>query len=253
MTLGEVENWIAAFLHHNEWTGRDKSLNGLQVGDRNADVRRVAFAVDASMASFEKAAADGADLLVVHHGLFWGSPLAVTEGHFRRLKFLLDHRLGLFASHLPLDVHPEVGNNCGMAEALGLTEVRPFGDYHGTKIGLAGRLPNPLTLERICEILLHGRESALGILPFGKREIQTVGLVSGGASSSFVEAVAEGLDLFVTGDADHTVYHPALEAELNVLFGGHYATETWGVRLLSKVLGRELGLSTVFLDVPTGL
>jgi putative NIF3 family GTP cyclohydrolase 1 type 2 len=114
-------------------------------------------------------------------------------------------------------------------------------------------LPSPLRLDRICELLFHGRENVLQILPFGKGEVTTVGLVSGGAPSEVTDAIAEGLDLYITGDADHTIHHQALEAGINVISGGHYATETWGVRLLASHLQKEGLAQTVFLDLPTGL
>ncbi len=253
MTLNEVTSWLTKYLRHDEWSGKDRSLNGLQVSCKKAQVARVAFAVDACLQSFQKAVVDGADLLVVHHGLFWGQPLAVTGGHYQRLKTLLDADLALFASHLPLDAHPVCGNNAVIAQVLGLEDLVPFGTYHGAKIGYAGRLGAPLTLDRVCEILLGGREQALQILPFGKPKVSTVGIVSGGATSEIREAIVEGLDLYITGDADHTIYHEALEAGINMISGGHYATETWGVRRLAEVMALETGLSTVFLDSPTGL
>ena len=253
MTLHDLDTYLSSALDHRAWAGKDKAWNGLQVGRKDPEVLRVAFAVDASLQSFERAAAAGAQVLVVHHGLFWGAPIPVTGDHQRRLRYLFDHDLALWASHLPLDAHPAFGNNAGLAQALGLAELQPFGDYRGTKIGFRGTLPEPLKLDRICEILFHGRENVLQILPFGKQEIRTVGLVSGGAAMEVSEAIALGLDLYVTGDADHTIYHQALEAGINVVSGGHYATETWGVRLLADHLRKETGVSTVFLDLPTGL
>jgi len=253
MTLAELDSLLSKTLDHAAWAGRDRSMNGLQVGRREPEVRRVALAVDASLQSFERAVSVGADVLIVHHGLFWGSPLAVTGDHRRRLAYLFDHDLALWASHLPLDAHPTLGNNAGLAQALGLTQVRPFGDYRGAPVGCQGVLPQPLPLDRIGEILFHGRENVLQTLPFGKPLVSTVGLVSGGATSNLPEAIAAGLDLFITGDADHTIYHPALEAGINVISGGHYATETWGVRLLGRWLTSEHDLVTTFLDLPTGL
>lgn len=253
MTLAELDAFLSSTLDHRAWISRDKSLNGLQVGRGTAEITRVAFAVDASLQSFERTVAAEADVLVVHHGLFWGSPLAVTGGHRERLKYLLDHDLALWASHLPLDAHPTLGNNAGMAQALGLTDVKPFGEYRGAKIGVKGTLPQPMTLDRVCEILFHGRENVLQTLPFGKNAVSTVGLVSGGAAHDVDEAIADGLDLFITGDADHTIHHVALEAGINVISGGHYATETWGVRQLASHLQKQTGVSTVFLDLPTGL
>ncbi len=253
MTVQDLDAFLSQALDHPAWVGADKALNGLQVGRKNPEVRRVAFAVDACLQSFERAVAAGADALVVHHGLFWGEPLAVTADHQRRLRYLFDHDLALWASHLPLDAHPTLGNNAGLAAALGLAELQPFGTYRGRKIGLKGILPSPLGLDRVCELLFHGRENVLQVLPFGKAAVTSVGLVSGGATHEVADAIAEGLDLYVTGDADHTIHHQALEAGINVLSGGHYATETWGVRLLAAHLHKQVGLSTVFLDLPTGL
>jgi len=253
MLLAHLDAFLSKTLDHSAWVGSDKAMNGLQVGRKNLEVRRVAFAVDASLQTFERAVTAGAEALVVHHGLFWGAPLAVIGDHQRRLEYLFDHDLALWASHLPLDAHPTLGNNAGLAQALGLTDRIPFGEYRGVKIGFRGVLPAPLTLDRICTILFSGRENALQLLPFGKPEVSTVGLVSGGATQEVADAIAEGLDLYITGDADHTIYHQALEAKINVISGGHYATETWGVRLLATHLQKETGLSTVFLDLPTGL
>jgi len=253
MTLSEIDFFLSATLSHPAWVEKDKSLNGLQVGRKNPEVHRVAFAVDACLQSFERAVAAGADLLVVHHGLFWGDPLAVVGDHRRRLQFLFDHDLALWASHLPLDAHPTLGNNAGLAQALGLEDRQPFGEYRGNKIGCKGVLPAPLKIERICDLLFNGRENVLQILPFGKAEITSVGVVSGGATQEVSDAIAEGLDLYITGDADHTIHHQALEAGINVISGGHYATETWGVRQLASHLQKEVGVSTVFLDLPTGL
>jgi dinuclear metal center YbgI/SA1388 family protein len=253
MTLNDFDSLLSLTLDHRSWAGKEKALNGLQVGRRNPEVRKVVFAVDACLQSFERAAALHADVLVVHHGLFWGTPLAVTGDHQRRLQCLFDHDLALWASHLPLDAHPTLGNNAGMARALGLEAWEPFGDYRGNKIGFKGVLPTPLKLDRVCDLLFQGRESVLQILPFGKDEVTTVGLVSGGATDEVAEAIAEGLDLYITGDADHTIHHQALEAGINVISGGHYATETWGVRSLAAFLKKDHGLWTTFLDLPTGL
>jgi dinuclear metal center YbgI/SA1388 family protein len=253
MNLSELDIYLSQTLQHSAWAARDKSMNGLQVGRRESEVHRVAFAVDASLQSFERAVAVGAQMLVVHHGLFWGSPLAVTGDHRRRLQYLFDHDLALWASHLPLDAHPTLGNNAGMAQALGLTDVVPFGEYRGAKIGCKGVLPAPQRLDQLCEVLFHGRENVLQILPFGKSEVSTVGLVSGGAPYEVADAIAENLDVYITGDAAHTIYHQALEAGINVIHGGHYATETWGVRLLTEHLQKEKGVPSVFVDLPTGL
>ncbi len=239
----------------DEMARDDVSLNGIQVGDETREVTKVAAAVDGCRETFERAAALGADMLLVHHGLFWGKPLAVTGSHYRRIKFLMDKGLALYAAHLPLDSHPEVGNNAGLAGILDLQDREPFGDYHGTSIGVQGRLAEPLDLDRLMERLWGGvpGEGRVKVLPFGPELISSVGIVSGGAPRSVGEALGKGLDCFITGDASHEIYHQALEGGIHVIFAGHYWTEIWGVRRMLERMEKELGLETVFIDMPTGL
>lgn len=232
----------------------DASQNGLQV-EGPAEVTRVAFAVDACLASFEQAVAEEAQLLVVHHGLLWSEPERLVGPHFRRVRALIEGRCGLYAVHLPLDAHSEVGNNAEMARLLGLAETRPFGTYHGLDIGVAGVLKPPLDLPALIGRLAE----ALGTLPIRvldhgpDDEIETVGCVSGGAASMMDQAAEEGLSAYITGETSHAFFHQAAERGLNVLFAGHYATETLGVRALARHLGDRFSLDTIFLHIPTGM
>ena len=253
MRMVELDRWLRDQMNIDAMASVDNSLNGIQVERHNPEVSCVAFAVDACMETFQRAVEQKADVLFVHHGLFWGKEATITGTHYERIRFLIEHDLALYAAHLPLDMNPEFGNNAGMAAALGLEQVRPFGWYKGHQIGFAGRLPSPQSMEQICATLFGGTEAPLSMLPFGPREIQSVGLVSGGAPYEVEQAISEGLDCYITGDAQHTVYHRALEEKINVIFGGHYLTETWGVRLLSLRLAEAMGVRTVFIDVPTGL
>lgn len=243
--------------------GKDSSLNGVQVGDLKKEIRTVAFTVDASIESFRRATEQGADLLFVHHGLLWSKQERIVRNLYNRMKFLAEHDLALYAVHLPLDMHPELGNNIGIAKRLGLTGVEPFGNYKGIKIGFKGVLPEPASLDEIRDRLLSKKESCLGVLPFGPKKIKTIGIVSGGDPKSGLQAIDEELDLFITGDASHEIYHECLEGGLNVLFAGHYATEVWGIQQVSEKL-KELsvsqsltpglaGLDIILLDIPTGL
>lgn len=236
---------------------KDISLNGLQVaredGGTDTDVKKVAFAVDACMASFTRATESGADLLVVHHGLFWGKPLAITGAHYRRVRYLLDHNLALYAAHLPLDMQEEVGNNAGLADDLGLTDRQPFGDYHGTKIGIKGKLPEPLNIDGVLRRIGLARDTALGILDFGTDSIRSVGIISGGADKEVEQALEENLDLYLTGELSHQVYHTCLEGGINLIAGGHYHTETYGVQKLMDRLRKDHDVDVFFVDVPTGL
>lgn len=233
-------------------TIEDASNNGLQVEGAD-EVERVAFAVDASLASFEAARAAQAQMLVVHHGLFWSKPLMVTGAHRQRLVQLFEGNLSLYAAHLPLDFHAEVGNNATLARWLQLEETAPFGDYKGQPPGFAGRLPGPLTLGQFVQRV----ETALGeptirTWDFGPETVQRVGIISGGAAFLLDQAWEAGIDTYLTGEMSHSAYHQAREWGLNVVFAGHYATETAGVQTLADHLAQQFGLETRFLDLPTG-
>lgn len=253
MTLTEFDNYMRAILALEEMHRSDPSQNGLQVSRQDQEIRRVAVAVDSAMETFQAAVKWRADLLFVHHGLFWGREQVLTGTHYRRIKYLLDNDLALYAVHLPLDANLSVGNNAQMAQHLRLTEVEPFGLYKGAAIGVRGILPEPDTVSAVVKQLFGDTSKTLKVLPFGKPQVSSVGIISGGAPRDVDQAVAEGLDLFITGDASHEVYHYCKETGINVVFGGHYATETWGVRAVAEKLTEEHGLETTFLDVPTGL
>jgi dinuclear metal center YbgI/SA1388 family protein len=230
----------------------DKSNNGLQV-EGDPHVSRVALAVDAGLAAFAGAQAAGAEMLIVHHGLFWGEPIMVTSIHRRRLGQLFDAGLSLYASHLPLDFHPELGNNATLARWLELEEVAPFGDYKGQPAGVEGRLPGPIPLDRFSGLVQETLgEHPTGVWAFGPDEVQQVGIVSGGAGFLVGEAARAGVDVYLTGEVSHGVFHEAQELGLNVIYGGHYATETAGLKALGEHLTSSLGLETAFLDLPTG-
>ncbi len=258
MLLSGIDRYFRGLMEIDRLEKTDISMNGIQVGagNGNADnveVKKAAFAVDACMETFERAAELGADLLVVHHGLFWGRPVQVDGAHLRRLRYLFDNNIALYASHLPLDIHPEFGNNAGICSALGIIEPEPFGEYHGIKIGYKGRLSPALSMDEILERLGLTFDRALSVLPFGPEQISIVAVVSGGAANDVYQAIDEKADLYITGDASHAIYHPCLENGINLICGGHYNTETWGVRLLSERTASDLEIETVFIDVPTGL
>jgi dinuclear metal center YbgI/SA1388 family protein len=253
MKLKDLDRWFSEFLDLAAVAAVDRSRNGLQVARRAAEVRRVAFAVDASLETFRRAAEWRADALFVHHGLFWEQPVLLTGSAYERVRFLVEKDLALFAAHFPLDIHPEVGNNAGIARHLGLLDVEPFSPHRGVKIGCKGRLSEPLPVARIAELLAEGQPGAVRTLAFGPREVRTVGIVSGGAPLDVAQAVAEGLDAFVTGEPAHQVYHFCLEERINALFAGHYRTECYGVKALAARLASDTGLETTWVDVPTGL
>jgi dinuclear metal center YbgI/SA1388 family protein len=230
----------------------DTSQNGLQV-EGPLEVTRVACAVDACLAAFEQAVSADAQLLVVHHGLFWSEPQRLIGPHLRRVKTLLAGRCGLYAVHLPLDSHPDVGNNVELARLLRLVDTRPFGVYHGVDIGVAGVLDPPLDLPGLLGRLIEATGTPpLRVLDHGPDLIETVGCVSGDAAEMVDQAAEAGLDAFITGETRHGVFHQAAELGLNVLFAGHYETEKLGLMALQHHLADQFELETVFLHIPTG-
>ena len=253
MLLQELDRYLRSHMAIDELRSVDKSLNGIQVGRRDQEIRRVACAVDACAETFDRAANWEADVLIVHHGLYWGREIPITGEHYERIRKLIDADIALYAVHLPLDMHPEFGNNAEMAKALQLQETKPFGRYHGYEIGFSGRLDPVLPREKVVDTLFADLGKPLAILPFGPDTVASVGIVSGGAVFEVEQAIEQGLDLYITGDASHTVYHRCMEAGINVIFGGHYATEVWGPRALGQRISEDLRLDTSFIDVPTGL
>ncbi len=250
MKLGELVGYLDEFLRVR--VIEDSSNNGLQVGGAE-EVTRLAFAVDASLAAFEAARASAAQMLIVHHGLFWGNPLMVTGIHRHRLQTLLDAGIALYAAHLPLDYHEEVGNNVTLARWLELEDVEPFGAYKDLPAGTAGYLSQPCSLERFTvQVEQSLGEPVLRVWPFGADAVQKVGIVSGGAGSLVSQAVDAGVDVYLTGEVSHIAYHEARELGVNVVFGGHYATETAGLKSLGEHLSARFDLETTFLDLSTG-
>lgn len=251
MKRTEVTAYLDKFLGHADF--KDYSQNGLQV-EGPEEVKTVAFAVDARQASIDGAIVAGAQLLVVHHGLYWGKPLTATGLHFRRLHAMIQGCLGLYASHLPLDAHPQCGNNAELVRILGLTDRRPFAAYNGNPaIGFGGRYAKPVPLRQVIDRLVRATGATpCRVLACGPASARKVACVSGGAGDMLAAARDAGFDTFVTGEGPHHVTFEAEERGINVVFGGHYATETLGVKALAAQVRMRLKLKTVFLDLPTG-
>jgi len=228
----------------------DSSRNGLQV-EGAEEVHRVGLAVDASLEAYRRAAEAGCQMLAVHHGIIWNGLQSVTGVWYRHLRFLIEQDLNLYAAHLPLDLHADLGNNARLASMLNLRETVPFGMYRGRMIGFAGRRPDRPTLETLVAELSAGLGGPCTTLPFGPPRIASVGIVSGGGSDALPEAVQKGLHCLVTGEPNHANHHFALEAGISVVYAGHYHSETPGVKALGPMLEKQFGVETVFLDVPT--
>jgi dinuclear metal center YbgI/SA1388 family protein len=231
----------------------DKSANGLQVEGR-ATVTHVAGAVDACQAVYDAAIAAGADLLFVHHGEFWGPGLRAVHGrHARRFATLLQHQLSLYAAHLPLDAHRELGHNACLARQLGLQDCRWYATYAGAEIGIHGQLPHPMSVDDLRAVLDRQLATRSTALPFGSPVLRRIGIISGAGAGALEESVSLGLDALVTGEYGHTDYHVARECGTNLIAAGHYATETPGIHAVLAALAAAFPVHTTFIDHPTGL
>ncbi|RLI79860.1 Nif3-like dinuclear metal center hexameric protein [Archaeoglobales archaeon] len=248
MRLEEIVSFLDEYLELEKF--KDSSNNGLQV-EGVKEVKKVAFAVDACLEVFKRATMINANLVVVHHGLIWGGISYVKGIVFRRLKFLIENGISLYAAHLPLDVHKEVGNNAMLLKILGLNANNPFGEYKGVKIGWMDSFDEPKPLDEIVRLIEDNLNVRAVVLDFGG-DIKRVAAVSGKGAFAINEAVESDVDLLITGEAEHEAYHTAKEGKLNVIFAGHYATETLGVKALMDVV-EGLGVEVEFIDIPTGL
>jgi len=228
----------------------DGAVNGLQVNN-SGSVTRLAAAVDASLATVKLAIAAKADLLIVHHGLFWSKPQPWTGKKYELIKLLVENNLAVYSSHLPLDAHPRLGNNARLAAALGLRQWQPFFSSHGQHIGL--KVQAKISRSELVQRLERATGVKPKIIPGGKATCQRIGIVTGGAGGELKQAAAEGVDTFITGEGPHWTYALAEELGLNVFYAGHYATETFGVKALASALAQSFQLPWVFLDHPTGL
>lgn len=251
MKRAELVAWLDDYLDIGTYAA-DPSLNGLQVQGAD-EVTKVAVAVDSSLNTFQQAAAAGADMLIVHHGLFWGQPLAITGMHHERVKYLLDHDLSLYAAHLPLDAHREVGNNWGLAPILGLTQLESFGAFKGLPMGVKGVFAEPVPIRQLASEIEKQLGEQVMVHAGGPSLVKSLGIVSGAAAWDIVAAAEQGLDAFLTGEPKHEVFHHPYELGINALYAGHYMTETVGVTLLAKRIEEKFGLSTEFILLPTGL
>jgi len=231
----------------------DSSHNGLQVANAGR-VAKACCAVDASLEAFQAAKRAGGNLVICHHGISWEDSLSrITEVNYKRVAFLIRNDMALYALHLPLDLHPEHGNNIRICRALRLTRIRRFGMYRGMEIGFQGRLPRPVRFETFKRRIAVAAGREVMALEFGKKTVTSVAVVSGAAPEGIEEAARGGIDVYVTGEPRLTAYHAAREYGIHAVFAGHYATETFGVRAVADLLTRRFRMPTEFLDLKTPL
>lgn len=248
--LREIISYLDAQLRTAEIPDYSGAVNGLQL-ENAGRVTRIAAAVDASLPVVEAAVAAGADLLLVHHGMFWQGTQPLTLAYYKKIKTAMDAGLAIYSSHLPLDIHPEWGNNMQLLRALGLSASGTFFDWKGIRLGLTAEV-------EIARPVLVGQLSTtvggpVHVCPGGPEKIRKIGLVTGGAGSEVALCVSSGIDTFITGEGPHWSYPLAEELGINLLYAGHYATETFGVRALAAHLADKHGIPWSFIDRPTGL
>jgi dinuclear metal center YbgI/SA1388 family protein len=249
-SLPEIVNYTNDFLHIREIGDWDNALNGLQI-ENSGGVTKIGAAVDASTRVLKAAAKQNVDLLIVHHGLFWSGLQPVTGVLRRQLELAFENNIALYSAHLPLDLHPQVGNNAQLAAALGLKSDQPFFEEKGQLIGVKARVSLPRDeLDRKLQKALNGPVKAF---MFGPKRAGTIGIITGGAGSEIYRVAQERIDTFVTGEAPHWAAVAADELGMNLLLGGHYATEVFGVKALAAHLSKRFKIPWAFIDCPTGL
>ncbi len=228
------------------------ALNGLQLQNRSGTVRRIVAAVDACLPVVQAAAQlPGPVLLLVHHGMFWSGAQCVTGAVFDKLHTAMQADMAIYSAHIPLDVHPRLGNNARLAKALGFTRPRAFFDWKGIKLGL--RAAVNMTRDALRKKLAAAVGGPVHVCPGGPAKVKSVGIITGGAGSEIAAIAATGVDTFITGEGPHWSYTAAEELGVNLLYGGHYATETFGVKAAAAWLAAKHRLPWQFIDHPTGL
>jgi dinuclear metal center YbgI/SA1388 family protein len=249
-TLSEIVEYANEYLRIREIEDWPNALNGLQI-ENSGRVTKIGAAVDVSTRVLTAAAKKDVDLLIVHHGLFWPGLQTVTGSLRRQLKLAFENDIALYSAHLPLDLHPEVGNNAQLASALGLKSTKPFFEEKGQLIGVRAKTSASRDdLIRKLRKVLGGPVKAFNV---GPKNPKNVGIVTGGAGGEIYRVAADKIDIFVTGEAPHWAAVAAEELGINLLLGGHYATETFGVKALAAHLSKRFKLPCEFLNFPTGL
>ena len=249
-SLPEIVDYTNDFLRIREIGDWDNALNGLQI-ENSGDVTKIGASVDASTRVLAAAVKQNVDLVIVHHGLFWQGLQPVTGALRRQLQLAFENNIALYSAHLPLDLHSEVGNNAQLAAALGLTSIQPFFEEKGQLVGVKARASLPRNeVDRKLQKALAGPVKAF---MFGPKKTGKIGIITGGAGSEIYKVALEGIDTFITGEAPHWAAVAADELGMNLLLGGHYATEVFGVKALAVHLSKRFKIPWTFIDCPPGL
>jgi dinuclear metal center YbgI/SA1388 family protein len=249
MDILQLSHYLDDLLDIKSIKDAPNAVNGLQVQNTGA-IGKLGLAVDLCQATIDMAIEKKCNMMFVHHGIFWSGVQPIRGAYFDKLSTMLKANLGLYSAHIPLDMHPVLGNNRVLADQIGLEHLEPFGEYGGENIGLKGRISpqSADSLGKLLEAKLHASVKVIG-----SGEVQTVGLVTGGAADILRQAKEEKLDCYITGEGANHHFHEAMEGDCVLILAGHYATETGGVKAVGRHLAEKFNLKTEFLDHPTGM
>jgi len=246
MYRNEVSNYLENYLHSDEF--KDDCPNGLQV-EGTEEVKKIVTGVSASVELFEIAVAQKADTIIVHHGIIWNFERPVYRGGYReRVRLLLENNINLYGFHLPLDAHEEIGNNAQLCRKLEVKNMRPFGDIKGQYIGMKGEI-NMTDKETFFKQISKLVDRDPLIFDYGPDQVETVGVISGGAQKYFNQAVSSGLDVYLTGEVSEHIMHYAKEEKIHFVSAGHYATEKFGIIALGQLLEKQFNVEVTFVDI----
>lgn len=242
---------LDALLKANTIPDYPQALNGLQMENSGSSIKKIGAAVDASLSVIQEASKQGVDFLICHHGLFWQGTEKITGAYYKKIKILIEANIALYSAHIPLDIHPEFGNNILLANDLGVCLKKTFMPWKGIELGICGEVDESFTsfFSRV-KALLGERVHCCAPMP---QQVGTLGIITGGAGSQIKEAAKQGITTFLTGEGPHWSYPLAEELGVNVIYAGHYATETLGVCALGRHLASNYNLQWDFIDYPTGL
>jgi dinuclear metal center YbgI/SA1388 family protein len=249
-SLSDIVSYTDDFLRISDVGDWDNALNGLQI-ENSGRVTRIGAAVDVSTRALTEAQRRDVDLLIVHHGLFWPGLQPVQGALRRQLRIAFENDIALYSAHLPLDIHPKIGNNTQLVAALGLKSPQPFLEEKGQPVGL--KIRASLSRSELVRKLQKVLNGPVKVFDFGPKQTRALGVVTGAAGSEIYRVADDGIDTFITGEAPHWAAVAAEELGMNLLLGGHYATEVFGVKALAAHLSKRFRIPWEFIDCPTGL
>ena len=249
-SLSNIVSYADRFLRVRNVGDWDNALNGLQI-ENSGRLTRIGAAVDVSTRVLSEAAKRNIDFLIVHHGLFWPGVQPVRGALRRQLRLAFENDIALYSAHLPLDIHPRVGNNAQLVAALGLKSAQPFLEEKGQPVGL--KIRASLERSKLVRELEKALNGQIKVFDFGPKQTRAIGVVTGAAGSEIYRVASEGIDTFITGEAPHWAAVAAEELGVNLLLGGHYATEVFGVKAVAAHLSKRFRVPWEFIDFPTGL